>query len=312
MKAAVGTAGMLKVLEDKAYGKRNSIDNETIFYILQVATADGHAAHLVDKHEDKKDGYEAYRKLVRWFEGDKLTTETAEDIRSKMDRLNLSTKNTASEYINQFLQHNKHLEELNEGYTRSKTVNIFLSQIMDPYYGTTVEHCLENRLDIHTCIEKIRAKERRITRLRATKRKIPIIIRRQPTEEEKNDHQVIKLESYINERGFYSVPGNIWFLLSDEDKSHVKEHNGKMRRERSDSDKSDERPYKKRKHNIRNRRNISDEEKEDDSHDSDDRRTVQFKGNMDNDDKDHVEDEDGTSDKRLRPRRGVLRFHTKK
>ena len=229
-----------------------------------MATADGHAAHLVDKHEDKKDGYESYRELVRWFEGDELTTETAEDLRAKMKGLNLSTKTTASEYINQFLQYNKHLEELNEGYTKSKTVNIFLSQITDPDYGSTVEHCLENRLDIHTCIEKIRAKERRITRLRSTKRKIPIILRRQPMEEEKNEPQVIKLESYINERGFYSVPGNIWFLLSDEDKSHVKKHNGKLRRERSDSDNSDEKPYKKRRHNIRNRRNKSDEEKDDD------------------------------------------------
>ena len=83
MKAAVGTAGLLKILEDRAYGKKNSIDDETIFYILQVATTDGHAAHLVDNYEDKKDGYEDYRELVRWFEGDELTTETAEDLRPK-------------------------------------------------------------------------------------------------------------------------------------------------------------------------------------------------------------------------------------
>ena len=50
-----------------------------------------------------------------------------------------------------------------------KVVNIFLTQITDPDYSTTVEHCLENKLDINECIERIRAKERRLDRERATR-----------------------------------------------------------------------------------------------------------------------------------------------
>ena len=153
MRAAVGTAGMLKVLENNEYATKNIIDNETIFHLLQVATADGNAAHLVDMHENDKSGHLAYQELVKWFEGDELTTETAEDVRAKMDKLSLTTKNTASQYINQFLQHKKHLEELKEEYTPSNTVNIFLTQITDPDYEIMVEHYLENRVDIKTCIK---------------------------------------------------------------------------------------------------------------------------------------------------------------
>ena len=158
MKAALGAAGMLRIVEDEKYAKSNSVDNETIFHLLQVATADGHAAHLVDMYENNKDGYSAYQELVRWFEGDELTTETAEDVRSKIDKLDLSTRNTASQYINSFLQHKKHLEELKEEYTPSKTVTIFLTQITDPDYASTVEHCLENKLHIRECIDRIMQK----------------------------------------------------------------------------------------------------------------------------------------------------------
>ena len=77
MKAAVGTAGMLRILEDESYARSHPIDNETVFHLLQVATADGHAAHLVDTYEESKDGYSAYQELVKWYEGDELTSKTA-------------------------------------------------------------------------------------------------------------------------------------------------------------------------------------------------------------------------------------------
>ena len=98
---------MLEVLDNLAYSKKNTIDNETIFHLLQVATADGNAAHLVDSFEDSKDGHAAYRELVTWYEGDDLTTETAEDIRSKLDRISLNSRTTASEYINHFQPYTK-------------------------------------------------------------------------------------------------------------------------------------------------------------------------------------------------------------
>ena len=125
-RAAIGTAGMLNILDSSSYARKNKIDNETVFHLLQVATADGTAAHLVDKLEDTRDGQAAYQELVKWYEGYELTTETAEDIRDKLARLTLSTRIQASHYINEFLQYKKHLEDLDESYTVSKTVSIFL------------------------------------------------------------------------------------------------------------------------------------------------------------------------------------------
>ena len=58
-RAAIGTAGMLQILDSADYSTKNRIDNETVFHLLQVATADGNAAHLVDAHEEKKDGHAA-------------------------------------------------------------------------------------------------------------------------------------------------------------------------------------------------------------------------------------------------------------
>ena len=88
-RAAIGTAGMLRILDSGAYSSRNKIDNETIFHLLQVATADGTAAHLIDKFEDERNGRAAYQELVKWYEGDELTTGTAEDIRDKLSKISL-------------------------------------------------------------------------------------------------------------------------------------------------------------------------------------------------------------------------------
>ncbi len=61
--AAVGTAGMLSILDDEEHAERNPVDNETIYHLLQVATSDGNAAHLVDKYEEKKDGRKVFAEL---------------------------------------------------------------------------------------------------------------------------------------------------------------------------------------------------------------------------------------------------------
>ena len=65
MKAVVGTSGLLKVLEDAKYFKSRLVDNETVFRLLQVATSDRYAAHLVDMFESGKEGHAAYQELVR-------------------------------------------------------------------------------------------------------------------------------------------------------------------------------------------------------------------------------------------------------
>ena len=65
-RAAIKTAGILKILDEEDYANRNSADNETVFHLLQVATSDGNAAHLVDKYEESSNGQMAYQELIKY------------------------------------------------------------------------------------------------------------------------------------------------------------------------------------------------------------------------------------------------------
>ena len=187
--------------------------NEIIFHLFQVATTEGSEYHLVDQFEETKDGFAAYEALISWYEGDDLTTETAEDIRYKLDLLSLSTKQSASEYINYFQQHNKQLTDLGEQYTKSKTVSIFLTQISDPDYQSTKTLCIENRLPLLTCIERIRARERRIMRDKGEGKKSHISIRRETLVQDYNrqdvsEQRTVDIKKYITEFGYYSIPND--------------------------------------------------------------------------------------------------------
>ena len=66
-RAAIGTAGMLRVIDDREYSKKNPVDNETVFHLLQVATSDGNAAHLVNKFEEERDRFAALEELTQWY-----------------------------------------------------------------------------------------------------------------------------------------------------------------------------------------------------------------------------------------------------
>ena len=59
---------MLRIMDDEEYTGRHTVDNKTIFHLLQVATADGNAAHLVDTFEDERDSRLAYQDIVSWYE----------------------------------------------------------------------------------------------------------------------------------------------------------------------------------------------------------------------------------------------------
>ena len=71
---------MLKILNSHIYVSKSSTDNETMFHLLQVATADGNAAHIVDKYKEERDGQSAFQELIKWEECDELTTETVGDV----------------------------------------------------------------------------------------------------------------------------------------------------------------------------------------------------------------------------------------
>ena len=310
-RAAIGTAGLLKILDDDDYATRNPVDNETVFHLLQVATSDGNAAHLVDKFEEECDGRKAYAELVKWYEGDDLTSETAEDIRSKIDKLYLSSNVPASNYINDFLQYVKLLDGLGEAYTTSKTVSIFLSQITDPDYAATKENCIEDKLPLEQCIERIRSKERRVGRTKAIARR-GIQIRRdniQTTRHHESTHGTpqgdIDISQYKNQLGFYSIPKDLWKKLTIDDQTMIKKLNGVIRRKRERETSIEDKH--KMSTTLVQRRNPVDEP------DTKRIKTVQFRDDSetnDHEDSDkHIINEEETN--AVTTRRDILRFRVR-
>ena len=307
-RATMGTAGMLQILDSVDYAEKHEIDNQTIFHMLQAATVEGYAAHLVDKYEDTRDGHAAYSELVKWYEGDELTTDTAEDVRAKLDKTFLNTRTSASQYVNDFMQYAKQLDDLNESYTESKTIQIFLDQITDPDYNSTKSFCIENKKKLIECIERVRSCERRLTRENASGGKKVLRMRRVSKQDDeihnKND-STIDIENFKTEKGYYSIPNELWRDIDDSDKEKIKNFNGKLRRSRKadqtnvDGEFDEGKSFTQRrcdtKSNTQNKKLRTVEIR--------DNPEIPTEGNEEHEERDDVDKDDSVT-----PRREILRF----
>lgn len=205
----------------KLYEKQNSFS-----LVAQNATVERHVAHLDDLYEPDRDRRATYQAICNWYEGNKQTNTTA-DIRVKLDNNFLSTKISASQFINKFKTDNQQLKGLGEAYTTSKVVSIFLEKITDPDYEHVVELCLAQNSTIKECIQQVRSKERRLDRNSSKPRRKPLSIRRTVGVEDEHkgkDNLGEEISEYITDNGYCSIPGNIWNKLDDDEKgksSHI-------------------------------------------------------------------------------------------
>ena len=110
---------------------------------------------------------------------------------------------------------------------------IFLSQITDPDYENTRELCIENKYDITECIDRIRSKERRLGRGNPREKVKSLSIRRNMNIEDENQER-IDIKKYKNERGYYSIPSDIWSNLTPDDQETVRWYNGSLRNSRKE------------------------------------------------------------------------------
>ena len=111
-KSALGTTGFSKILYDTIYAREHPVANETVYHALLVALADGSASHLVEQYESILDGHSAWAAIVEWYDGDATTTESAEEVRTRLSRLKLDNRTAASSYINRYRALNKQLKDL--------------------------------------------------------------------------------------------------------------------------------------------------------------------------------------------------------
>jgi len=160
---AFSGSGYEQILEDRNFAMTHERLNKVVYSQLASATVDGVAYHLVQQFEADKNGHDAWANLVEWYDGEMIKSETATNLRNKIENLQLSTSIPGSEYVNKFLAWHRDLEKIKgEGMSSSHAVGVFLRNITDPDYLTTVTFCLNSDCNLEKCVNAIRKQERDI------------------------------------------------------------------------------------------------------------------------------------------------------
>ena len=235
VRSAFGEAGMSTILTSTRTADANAEANERIYWKLEGSTANGAAKTMVSQHQESKSGHKAWRDLLITYEGDGVLVESAQKVRNRLDTLRLNTTTTALEYIAEFQECISMLEDMKEGYTISKTREMFLEQITDSDYHEVTHSLRFHDMTIEDCYKKVR-KEQSLLSLRQKKnirpRKVGI------SENGTNQSTDMNLTKFKDEKGYMNVPKTEWTQLTDRQRSEVKRFNGNLkwkRRQNSNS-----------------------------------------------------------------------------
>jgi hypothetical protein len=138
---AFSGSGYEKVLENARYAMTHTRLNKIVFSQLAASTVDGTAYHLVQKYKEDKNGHAAWINLREWYDGETIKSETATSIWSKLENLHLHPGISGSEYVNKFMAWYRDLEKIKrEGMSASHVVSVFLRNVTDTDYQTTVTY----------------------------------------------------------------------------------------------------------------------------------------------------------------------------
>lgn len=159
---ALHSCGYGKILTDRAYATNNKHDNRSVWSQLAMATLDGEGYHLVEQHEENQDGHAAWKSLEGWYESEHLTSDSADDLRSKLNQNRLSSGITANTYISTFRILIKDLGRIpGEALSESQTRQIFLDNIDDSRYKNDVDAIRRDHKPLSDAFIIIRATEKR-------------------------------------------------------------------------------------------------------------------------------------------------------
>jgi hypothetical protein len=251
---AFSGSGYERILEDKSYAKNQTRLNKVVYSQLASATVDGVAYHLVQQFEANKDGHAAWANLCEWFDGETVQSESATNLRSKLENLQLHTGMAGSEYVNKFLAWHRDLEKIKgEGMSASHAVSVFLRNITDPDYLTTVTFCLNSDCTLEKCINAIRKQERDIQQKKLTRHRLKATLRRMKTVESDDDESVehvskrqkkarrvektqekaenAKFDGELDttDKGLLRFNGDCWRKMDDKEKEFVREYNAAVK-----------------------------------------------------------------------------------
>jgi len=189
---AFSGSGYERVLDDREFSNNNLRLNKVVYSQLAAATVDGVGYHLVQQFEEEKDGHAAWKNLCEWYDGDMIMNETAENLRNKLDNLRLHSGVSGSEYVNKFLAWYRDLEKIKgEGLSKGHATHLFLKNIIDQDYQTSVTYCRNVDCSLEKCIAAIRKQERDIQQKKLDRHRLKATLRRMKNEEESDEEELI-------------------------------------------------------------------------------------------------------------------------
>jgi hypothetical protein len=255
---AFSGSGYERVLEDEDYATKHERLNKIVYSQLASATVDGTAYHLVQKYEMNKDGHAAWDNMCEWYDGETVKSETATNLRNKLENLQLNSGTSGSEYVNKFLAWHRDLEKIkDEGMSASHAVSVFLRNITDPDYQTTVIFCLNSNATLDNCINAIRKQEREIQQKKLARHRLKATLRRMKGKNEHSDDDESvepsnkrqknnrgrrvetaqtkiennKFEGELDttDKGLLRFNGECWKKMDEKEKEFVREYNAAIK-----------------------------------------------------------------------------------
>ena len=171
---ALTGSGFEKILKSEVFARANIDKNAIVYAQLVIATIGGTAHHLISQNGIDKDGHGVWESLTRWYQGDVMTQNVAEEKRCLLETITLHSNTTASSYINKFFVAHHELSLIpNEAYTVGHVVNLFLKYILDPDYYQTVEFLNNSNVTtLDECIAAVRKAEVSLLRKRSEQKRL--------------------------------------------------------------------------------------------------------------------------------------------
>lgn len=260
---ALDGSGYEQIMADAEFARDHQRMNRVVYSQLAVATVEGTAYHLVKQFDEQKDGNAAWTAMCAWYDGDQIRNETSETLRAKLEDLKLHSGTTASQFVNKFLMWHMELDKIpGEGYSASHAVYLFLKNIIDKDYETTVTYLRNSASDLNECINALRKAERDLSQKRSERRKLRQFVRRAKSvdlessddDEEENTPRKRRKKEHFQSRmiitkprklsgkitttakGFLSFPYEEWKVLEEDDKVKIQEYNARMKHGESTED----------------------------------------------------------------------------
>ena len=209
--STLGVAGFGSLIDARVPLKDNE-GNRRLYYLLEGATNDGAASHIVKKYKVLQDGRAAWMALRDWYEGKTMSGDIAKTCRVKLQALELTAKGDANQYINEFIRLKDLLEETGEGERATTLREQFLDQIKDTKYEVPISNLrMDNEKSLEDCIEAIRRHDLVIARQSLKSHQFSSKARRLNI-----DHDATQAEGKV---GY--IPPDVWSTLTPDQRKAI-------------------------------------------------------------------------------------------